>query len=81
MPKDRITLLLDRKAIERGLRYSQLHGSDISEVVSELLTRLPIEGDQPKEELTPTVRRLFGIIHARVSPQDYRDHLAEKHRR
>jgi hypothetical protein len=80
VPKERINLLLERVAIERARRYSELHGTSISSIVSEFLAGLPTDDDRVIDrDLTPTVRRLLGIGSPELDRGDYRDHLAKKH--
>lgn len=81
MPKERINLLLDREAIRRGKRYSQLHETSVSKLVSDFLSNLPVDDKPPTSELTPTVRRLLGIAAGGPDLEDYRRHLLEKYGR
>jgi hypothetical protein len=61
MEKERLNLLIDRAAIERARRYSRLHRTSISRLVSEFLSRLPVEEESGHAVLTPIVRRVLGI--------------------
>lgn len=80
-------LSLDDEAAARGERYSRLHGMSLSRLVSDLLLRLPGDGDNAGDsagdELPPAVRRLYGV--ARDWPVDvdpvesYRHHLIRKY--
>lgn len=80
MPKERLNLLVERTAIERGRRYSEAHRTSISRLVSDFLSRLPV-GEQPHEEaLTPTVQRLLGAARG-AEREEYRRHLIEKYGR
>lgn len=72
-------LSLDPEAVERGERYSELHSTSLSQLVSDFLSRLPLEEEEP--ELTPTVRRLLGVAAGKTREEDYRDYLAEKYGR
>lgn len=72
-------LSLDRKAVERGERYSEPHGTSLSQLVSDLLSRLPLE--EAQQELTPTVRRLLGVASGKTDEADYHDYLVEKYGR
>jgi hypothetical protein len=43
MPNIERALVLDSKVLERGERYCQLHGTTLSQLVSDFLSNLPIE--------------------------------------
>lgn len=70
-------LSLEPAAVERGERYSELHSTSLSQLVSDLLMRLPL--DDGDVELTPTVRRLLGIAKGGGDEADYRQHLLDKY--
>ena len=72
-------LSLDPAAVERGERYSERHATSLSQLVSDLLLRLP--ADDEEADLTPTVRRLMGIAKGDVDEEDYRQHLLDKYGR
>lgn len=72
-------LSLDPEAVERGERYSALHSTSISQLVSDFLSRLPLDDAEP--ELTPAVRRLLGAAAGEGDREDYRRHLLEKYGR
>ena len=84
MAKVTKNLSLDEAAVERGERYSALHATSLSRLVSDFLIQLPV--DEPMEPLPPTVGRLIGIgISNAPSDEDgresrvYRDHLDLKY--
>jgi hypothetical protein len=71
-------LSLDPDAVARGERYSRLHGTNLSRLVSDFLRLLPL--GPPARPVSPAVRRLRGI--ARGSTADratYHDHLHRKY--
>lgn len=72
-------LSLDADAIGRGERYSELHRTNLSRLVSDFLARLPL--DEPARQLSPTASRLLGIATptSGVDEQVYRDHLWKKY--
>lgn len=72
-------LSLDPRAVERGERYSERHATSLSQLVSDLLLRLPLE--EADEELPPVVRRLLGVAAGGGGRDDYRRHLEEKYGR
>ncbi len=79
MAKVTKTLSLDPRAVERGERYSEQHSTSLSQVVSDLLMRLPISEEE--RELPPTVRRLLGAGRGKIDREDYHRYLMEKYDR
>jgi hypothetical protein len=73
----KLTLSVDEAVIERARRYSELHQTSISRLVSTFLEALG--GDAPEREPGPRVRRLTGILPADASRAEYRRYLEEKH--
>ena len=72
-------LSLEPEAIERGERYGQRHGKNLSQLVNDLLHALPMERLAPAE-LSPLVRRLLGVAAGSdVDREGYRDHLSRKY--
>lgn len=77
-PKRPRNLSLDAEAIERGERYSQTHGTNISRLVSDFLRSLPT--DSRERPISPLVLRLIGVGKKRKNPDaDYRSHLVRKY--
>lgn len=74
-------LSLETEAIAKGEEYSRRHGTSLSQLVSDFLRSLPTgRGDMAKAELTPAVRRLYGIAAgAAVSRESHREHLLAKY--
>ena len=79
MPKITKNLSLDSEAVERGERYSRLHSTSLSRLVSDFLSRLPLDEDQP--DLSPTVRRLLGVAKGGPDVDAYHEYLYEKYGR
>lgn len=79
MAKVTKNLSLDPRAVERGERYSEQHSTSLSQLVSDLLMRLPLSDE--KRELPPTVRRLLGAAAGSTDEEDYRGYLTEKYGR
>lgn len=77
MARVRKKLSLDPKAAERGERYCELHSTSLSQIVSDFLSRLPL--DDQEQELTPTVRRLLGAAKGDTDKKDSRNHPVEKY--
>ncbi|MGH7729485.1 MAG: DUF6364 family protein, partial [Vulcanimicrobiaceae bacterium] len=59
MAKISKNLSLDDVAVARGERYSQLHETNLSRLVSDFLAQLPVDEREPA--VPPTVRRLIGV--------------------
>ncbi|MSR22347.1 MAG: toxin-antitoxin system protein [Gemmatimonadetes bacterium] len=79
MGKERLHLSVERVAIERGRRYSELHRTSISKLVHDFLSSLPVDEDGRRARLTPAVRRLLGVAAGGADVEDYRRHLLEKY--
>ena len=61
MAKRSRNLSLDPEAIRRGERYSELHDTSVSQLVSRFLAALPLAGEDEEPPTTPAVRRLVGV--------------------
>jgi hypothetical protein len=71
-------LSLEPDALARGKRYSQLHGTTLSRLVSDFLRSLPLGG--ARQSLSPAVRRLRGVAaDAKLDHAAYREHLRGKY--
>jgi Family of unknown function (DUF6364) len=71
-------LSLEPDAVARGERYSRLHGTTLSRLVSDFLRSLPLEG--PDEQLSPAVQRLRGLAAGgKADRAAHRDHLYRKY--
>jgi hypothetical protein len=81
MAKQSKNLSLDPEAVRRGERYSELHQTNLSKLVSSFLSRLPIDSDEQDRPFSPAVRRLLGIGSGDTDVDDYRRHLVEKYGR
>ncbi|MDQ3809072.1 MAG: DUF6364 family protein [Chloroflexota bacterium] len=78
MAKVAKNLLLDEEAVERGERYSELHATTLSRLVSDFLQQLPV--DEPRRDLSPTVRRLLGVAAGGQTDREaYRRHVLKKY--
>ncbi|MEX0892493.1 MAG: DUF6364 family protein [Gemmatimonadota bacterium] len=75
MAARKLTLSVDEQVIERARRYSQLHNTSISRLVSTFLAQLPVEPD----EETPIVRRLRGILPVEADVREHKGYLDEKY--
>lgn len=79
MPKDRVNLLLDHDAVERGRAYCELHGTSLSQLVSEFFAALPTQESAQLAGLSPVVRRLLGAAAGGGDLEDYQRQLVEKY--
>lgn len=81
MAKRSKNLSLDADAVRRGERYSELHRTNVSQLVSNFLSTLPVDAGEQGSDLSPAVRRLLGVGSENVDVADYRRHLVEKYGR
>jgi hypothetical protein len=71
-------LSLEPDAIARGERFSQLHGTNLSRLVSDFLRALPL--GTSKQPLSPVVRRLRGAAaKSKLDRATFREHLSRKY--
>ena len=80
MAKQSKNLSLDPEAVTRGERYSELHETNVSQLVNRFLSSLPV-GDDTEITLSPAVSRLLGVASDKSSVKRYRQHLVEKYGR
>ena len=80
MAKQSKNLSLDPEAVTRGERYSELHETNVSQLVNGFLSSLPVD-DEAEHNLSPAVRRLLGIASSENAVKRYRQHLVEKYGR
>jgi hypothetical protein len=74
-------LSLEASAVARGERYGRRHGKNLSQLVNDFLSALPLQGPATAE-LSPLVRRLRGIAAGGKTGRDaYRSHLVRKYGR
>jgi hypothetical protein len=78
----KLTLRIEEELIERVKSYSQKSGKSVSQLFADYIKMLPESGGrQSKPQTTPLVRSLRGLLRgAQIDEEDYRRHLAEKHR-
>lgn len=77
MTATKLTLLVDKKIIERTKRYTKHHHTTISRLVSRLLERLT---NEDMEELPPAVVRLLGVLPKEALLDEHRAHLRDKYK-
>lgn len=77
--KNKLTLWLDKETINFGKRFAQNQRKSLSEVIKEYLQALR-KGSNEKIALTPTIKRMTGVIKSKkVSIDDYHQHLEKKY--
>lgn len=80
MAKRSKNLSLDLEVIKRAELYSELHDTNVSQLVSNFLEKLP-DAKLEADKLTPAVGRLLGIATSKGGAQEYHRHLARKYGR
>jgi len=81
MAKQSKNLSLDPDAVTRGERYSELHHTNVSQLVNRFLASLPLEDDDADSDFSPTVQRLVGLVSDKNAVKRYHQHLVEKYGR
>jgi len=76
----KLTLRMDDSLIESAKHYSARNGKSVSQIVADYFTMIKNEKLDNREQLTPAVRALKGILSdTGASEDDYFKHLEEKH--
>jgi len=75
----KLTLSIDENVIKGARRYSERHGISISRLVTNYLAGLGEAAET--DAISPTVRRLRGILPPTASVDQHREHLEEKYGR
>ena len=74
----KLTLSIDENVIERARQYSKRHGVSISRLVTNYLAGL---GARSKADaISPSVRRLRGILPPDTSVERHKKYLEDKYR-
>ncbi len=74
--KTKLTLRLEKGVIERAKEYSSKRGESVSQMVEKFFRALSAE----EEEITPTVRKLKGLLkNLGAEESDYKKFLEEKY--
>jgi hypothetical protein len=78
MAKIAKNLFLEESAVARGERYSADHNTNLSQIVSDLLSRLPVK--RAPRALAPATSRLLGAAAGSALDRDaYRTRLRKKY--
>ena len=81
MTTTKLTLSIQRSAVDNGKRYARQSGRSLSSLVNDYLTSLRSTTDTAEgatSRLSPTVTRLMGIGRGPTDEKDYRRHLAAR---
>lgn len=76
----KLTLSMDREAIEKGKRFAAENGTSLSSLIETFL--LLLDGDNQLQDSVPVSRNLqslAGIAAGEYDEQDYREHIEDKH--
>ena len=77
----KLTLRVDDRLVRQAKAYALRRGKSVSGIVADYFTRLNGKPALKNETLSPVVRSLSGALAGkRVSEDDYRRFLREKHR-
>ncbi len=77
----KLTLRLEDTLIRQAKRFARRSGRSLSGIVGDLFTLLEEEKEVRARALPPVVRSLRGALSgARSGEEEYRRHLARKHR-
>ena len=77
----KLTLKLDQEIIEKAKGYAKSRKTSISRLIENFLQKITSEDE--KEEITPLVKSLSGIIALPAKydhKKEYADHLSKKYR-
>lgn len=77
MAATKLTLLVEKRVIERAKRYTKRHRTTISRLVSHLLENLPNDGEG---KLPASIQRLVGVLPESASRTEHREHLRKKYK-
>jgi len=74
--KTKLTLRLDKNVIEKAKKYSLKRGESVSRIVEKFFKTILSEN----EEITPTVKKLKGLLrNSQVEEADYKKFLEKKY--
>ncbi len=77
----KLTLRLRRQLIRRAKAYARRSGKSVSEIVADFFAHLEADDAPRPDTLSPPVRSLVGALAGKhATEEDYRRHLAAKHR-
>jgi len=75
----KLTLRLDDQLVEQAKTYAKKSGKSVSQLVADYFSLLNASASS-KSEMTPSVRRLKGVLKkSKAEVQDYQKYLEEKY--
>ena len=74
--KTKLTVRVDRSALDRAKRYAASNNTSLSRLISDFLGVLDTDGPPSQ---APILRKLTGILPAEASVEDHRAYLAKKY--
>jgi hypothetical protein len=77
MEMTKLTIRIPTIVLERAKNYAETNHTSISRLVSQYLSRLPVESSYLDN--APIVRRLMGTLPSTVSIEDYHEYLDKKY--
>ncbi len=78
----KLTLKLDKEAIEQAKRYAERRGLSLSRVVESYFLRLAESEQPPRKKLTGVVAELAGVLKGRETGEpreEYTEYLRKKY--
>lgn len=76
----KLTLRIDEDLIKAAKKYSAQKGKSVSMLVADFFRTLQNEEFETKQDYSPTVRSLKGILKGKkISERDYKKFLEEKY--
>jgi hypothetical protein len=77
MEMTKLTIRIPADVLERAKIYAETNKTSVTRLVSQYLSRLPIEEDFLKD--APIVRSLIGILSPDTTEEDYWRYIDEKY--
>jgi hypothetical protein len=75
----KLTLRLDDQLVKQAKTYAEKSGKSVSQLVADYFSLLNASASS-KSEMTPSVRRLKGVLKkSKAEVQDYQKYLEEKY--
>ncbi|MFU8862024.1 MAG: DUF6364 family protein [Cyclonatronaceae bacterium] len=78
--KDKLTLRVEKSLIKEAKKQARIHGTSVSQMVSDYFKALQIKKEEDKpEKLPPKTASLSGILKKNVDKDDYKKHIEDKY--
>jgi len=75
----KLTVRLERRWVEAAKGYASRHGTTLSRLIEAYLRHLPEIEAAERNDDTPILRRLRGVLPPDASVEQHREHLVEKY--